>query len=266
MKGVDSIEIDEVGNLIIKHELGEIKDNAPVSYQMVNGSRVDINCKFKVFPDMTVGFEIGENYNPSYCLVIDPLLPYSSYLGGDLYDTAQKVAVDSQGYAYISGYTKSMNFPTTPGAFRPNFDPNDSDVIFVTKVSADGSELIYSTFLDKGGETSLFVDKNGYAYICGFTDSVNFPTTPNAFQENRPSSSSQGFVTKLSPSGSELIYSTYLGGNSQTNALSIVADEAGYAYVCGRTYATDFPTTPGAFDTTPNETIKGFVTNLEING
>jgi hypothetical protein len=159
-----------------------------------------------------------------------------------------------------------MNFPTTPGAFRPNFDPNNTNEIFVTKVSADGSELIYSTFLDKGEDTSLFVDKIGYAYISGHTDSANFPTTPNAFQEDSPSAARNGFVTKLSPSGSELIYSTYLGGNDNTTVYSIVVDETGCAYVCGWTKASNFPTTPGAFDTNPIPEGMGFVTKLAIDG
>ena len=137
--------------------------------------------------DGSVGFAVGE-YDATLPLVIDPYLPtvalaYSTYLGGTGYDQGNGIAVDSSGNAYVTGYTNSTNFPVTPGAFQATFGGFDD--VFVTKVNATGTALLYSTYLGGTGfeqGNGIAVDSSGNAYVTGYTESPNFPVTPGAFQ------------------------------------------------------------------------------------
>ena len=203
-------------------------------------------------------------------------LVYSTFLGGTSdEDTGSEaidsIAVDSSGCAYVTGYTYFPDFPHTQGAFDTTFNNTASFDAFVTKINAAGSALIYSTFL--GGRwseygKSIAVDSSGCAYVTGDTYSFDFPTTPGAF-DRIFGDSVDAFVTKLNPDGSALLYSTFLGGTSTTygdSAHSIAVDSLGYAYVAGDTSNADFPTTPGAFDTTFNGSSDGFVIKLNTSG
>ena len=179
-------------------------------------------------------------------------LVYSTYLGGPDDDGARGIALDASGNAYVTGFTFSSNFPTTPGAFQTNFGGgNGFGDAFVIKLNAAGSALLYSTFL--GGNSDDFgngiaIDTSGNAYVTGFTDSSNFPTTSDAFQTTF--ALSDAFVSKLNAAGSALLYSTYLGGKSGGPGNGIAVDASGNAYIIGATESSNFPTTPGAFQTT----------------
>ena len=193
-------------------------------------------------------------------------LVYSTYLGGSSGDTGSGIAVDVAGNAYVTGYTFSANFPTTPGAFQTAF----SGLIdaFVTKLNATGSALFYSTYL--GGSSDDFgfgiaIDAAGNAYVTGQTNSANFPTTPGAFQ-TALAGVQNAFVTKLNATGSALFYSTYLGGSGPDVGFGIAADAAGNAYVTGDTFSTNFPTTAGAFQTALGGGADAFVTKLNATG
>ena len=198
-------------------------------------------------------------------------LVYSTFLGGNNDQSGRGIAVDSLGNAYVTGPTFSSDFPTTPGAFDTTLDGGGD--AFVTKLNPDGSALVYSTFL--GGNSGMgfldeighgiAIDSAGNAYVIGITRSSDFPTTPGAFATSPPPSGPlYAFVTKLNPTGSALVYSTFLGG-SGTAGSGIALDASNNAYVTG--YATtDFPTTPGAFDTTFNSLGKAFVTKLNGAG
>ena len=192
-------------------------------------------------------------------------LIYSTYLGGSADDQGWSISIDTQNYAYVTGQTRSVDFPITPNAFQTT-----PGRIFVTKISVDGESLVYSTFLGNGSideGLGIAVDSQGNAYVAGGTSSTVLPTTPNAFQATYPGGVSSGFITKFSSDGGSLIYSTYLGGVSSDNCSGIVLDNQGYAYVTGITSSADFPVTPGAFQTTfiPNSTST-FITKLAING
>jgi Beta-propeller repeat len=191
-------------------------------------------------------------------------LVYSSYLGGSSYDNGVGVAVDAAGSAYLTGQTQSVDFPTTPGAFDTSADGADE---FVTKLAPDGASLVYSTYLGGGGGEYSFgiaVDGAGSAYVTGQTSSDNFPTTPGALSSSLDGPT-DAFATKLVPSGASLAYSTYLGGSSfDGGGGAIAVDAAGSAYVTGQTQSVDFPTTPGAFDTSLNGCCDAFVTKLEL--
>jgi hypothetical protein len=171
-------------------------------------------------------------------------LIYSTYLGGNSWEYGLDIAVDGQGYAYVTGFTHG-DFPTTPGVIQPT--PAGSIDPFVVKLNLDGSELVYSTYLggswNDGGD-SIVVDSNGGAYVTGGTGSLDFPTA-NPLQPNKAGGTSDAFVAKLNADGSDLVYSTYLGGSTGGGGESgygIVIDSAGNAYVTGATDATDFPT------------------------
>jgi len=172
------------------------------------------------------------------------------------------VAVDSDGNAYVTGFTASANFPITPAAFQPLFARGLFDV-FVTKVHSSGSFLVYSTYLGGGGEergAGIAVDSSGNALVTGFTGSTDFPTTPDALQPTFGGGSpfiGDAFVTKLDAAGAVLVYSSYLGGTDGDAGKGIAVDTADNAYVTGHTGSSNFPTTPRAFQPTGGGLING---------
>jgi len=198
-------------------------------------------------------------------------LAYSTFLGGHDIDLLPGIAVDPSGAAYVAGYTWSSDFPTTPGAFDRG--QNGGADAFVTKLNPDGASMAWSTFLGGAGDEyvhSVAVGASGMAYIAGTTESSNFPTTSGAFDRTHNGGGFYGrdaFVTKLSAEGTSLSYSTFLGGAEDEdigNALALGA--GGEAYVTGYTRSSDFPVTPGAFDTTRAGDRDVFVTKLNASG
>jgi Beta-propeller repeat len=180
-------------------------------------------------------------------------LIYSTYLGGSGRDYAEGIAIDGAGNAYVMGVTASSDFPTTSGAFQTVFGGGGGDA-YVSKLNPAGSALVYSTYLggsgSEGSYNGIAVDASGNAYLTGSTNSTNFPTTSGAFQTAFAGGSNNGFVAKLNPAGSALVYSTYVGGTTGENVLNGIAiDGAGNVYSAVATSATDFPVTPGAFQT-----------------
>jgi hypothetical protein len=194
-------------------------------------------------------------------------LVYSTYLGGRGDDFGLGIAVDAAGNASLTGYTDSPNFPTTPAAFQPA--PGGSLDAFVTKLNSSGSVLIYSTYLGGSGDDvgqGIKLDSLGNTYVTGFTASTNFPTSVAAFQDAL-AGSFDAFVTKLDLAGSApLVYSTYLGGDSDDRGYAVAVDSSGNAYVTGYTTSTNYPITPGAFQTSYAGGADGFVTKLNPAG
>ncbi len=201
-------------------------------------------------------------------------LVYSTLLGGTGGDTAWALAVDAQGTATVAGATSSTDFPTTSGAFDTSFNGGNYDA-FVTRLSPTGSSLVYSTFLGGGGGSgdearALALDVRGAVTVAGTTASTDFPTTPGAFgtSNNGGPYNLDAFVTQLSPTGSNLVYSTFLGGAGVDAGRALTLDAQGAATVAGLTSSADFPTTPGAFDTSFNGSstndLDAFVTRLDM--
>ena len=252
-RGADNLSFGSQGDLVGSVAGEEIRLHKPVAYQQLAGARHPISARYVRRGKRQFSFEIG-GYDAGLPLVIDPVLSYSTYLGGSGNDAAEGIAVDSSGNAYVTGRTFSMDFPKTPGAFETSFFVRPG--VFVTKLNATGSALLYSTYFGgSGGDYvgSVAVDSSGNAYVAGGTFSLDFPTTPGAFQRG-PRLLPDAFVTKLNAAGNALVYSTYLGGSGGEvqgitgfGRTGIAVDASGSAYVAGLTASPDFPTTPAAF-------------------
>jgi len=194
-------------------------------------------------------------------------LAYATFLGGSDWDASYSIAVDGTGNAYVSGDTISADFPTTVGAFDTSH--NGGRDAFVVKLNAGGTDLDYATFLggsswDIGG-LAIAIDSAGNAHVAGRTESSDFPTTAEAF-DTTYSGGGDAFVVKMNASGTELDYATFLGGSGEEWDHGIAMDGAGSVYVAGHTNSSDFPTTPGAFDTSYNGNWDAFVAKLTMGG
>jgi hypothetical protein len=238
-KDVEKTRIDNESNLIVDTEFGEIKHAKPVCYQVIGGERVEIKAAFKRKEDNTFGFQVKE-YSKNYELIIDPLV-YSTYLGGSEADSGSSITVDLEGAAYVTGYTRSVDFPAK-NPLQGNYRGGAEDA-FITKVNSSGNALVYSTYLggsEADSGSSIMVDSEGAAYVTGYTASNDFPT------ENPLQGSKAGgrdvFITKISSSGAAIVYSTYLGGSGDDWGYDIAVDSLGAAYVTGYTASNDFPT------------------------
>ncbi|MCZ6491454.1 MAG: SBBP repeat-containing protein [Acidobacteria bacterium] len=238
-EGADEIGLDHHGNLILQTAGGELLQRAPVIYQEIEGVKASVAGGYVLQSDNEVSFAVAA-YDASRPLIIDPVLEYSSYLGGSEGDQGISVAVDAAGNLYVTGDTISSNFPTTSGAFQTT----GSSVVYVTKVDAAGSGLVYSTYLG-GSKASvghgIAVDDAGNAYVTGRTESSDFPTA-RPFQPAYGGGSDDAFITKLNAEGSALVYSTYLGGSNYDQGRSIAVDGAGNATITGITESANFPT------------------------
>jgi len=231
-KGAKPLAIDESGALVIHTASGDVVERAPVAYQDVEGTRRLVDVRYEMRGKHEVGFRVAA-YDRQHPLTIDPVLVYSTFIGGTGFDEATAVALDTAGNVYVTGATDSPNFPktfTTPGARGA----------FVTKFSPAGNSLIYSAYIGGASEAeAIAVDPSGSAYITGVVCSNNLPTV-NAFQTALAGPTSfdvdcDAFVTKLSPAGDAIIYSTYLGGYCGDAGRGIGVDASGNAYVAGDT-------------------------------
>jgi hypothetical protein len=264
-EGVNGMRIDEKGDLILRTDAGEIRQNRPVVYQQIGDARRIIPASYLITAKKQIAFQVA-NYDRGKPLIIDPTLAFSTFLGGGGMDRGDGIAVDSAGNAYITGGTLSANFPVTPGAFQTgNASPFDSDA-FVTKLNATGTALIYSTYFggnnrDLGNDIAL--DGAGNAYVTGQTASSDLPTTPGAFRTTPVGTDEfDAFAMKLNATGTALVYSTYLG---PVIGSGIATDSAGNAYITGQANG-DYPTTPGAFQTVFGGNSDAFVTKLNATG
>ncbi len=255
------------GDLVVKTDGGEVRLHKPVVYQEKasgvrshESDRYDANSNLKIVNrpltldnrqcldghyvlrgSNQVGFKVPA-YDHTRPLVIDPVLSYSTYLGGSGNDNASAIAVDASGNAYVAGSTNSSDFPTV-NPLQATLKVEGYNTAFVSKLNTTGSALIYSTYLGgSGGDgaNGIAVDSSGNAYLTGGTGSSDFPTV-NPLQAYLKGNGT-AFVSKLDAAGSALVYSTYLGGSIADYGNGIAVDASGNAYVAGYTYSPDFPT------------------------
>lgn len=260
-EGAGSIRVDENGDLVLHTSNREVKLQAPTTYQVRDGQRHAIAARYGITGENEVSLQVAA-YDKSSALVVDPVLSYSTYLGGSDEDFGLNIATDNAGNAYVSGYTVSTDFPLR-GRSLLNSNQGGVDA-FVSKFGPTGT-LLYSTYI--GGNSDDFglgitADSWGNIYVTGQTLSTDFPLK-NALQSSS-GGGSDAFVTKLSRSG-DLVYSTYLGGSSDDIGTFIAVDPIGNAYITGQTFSTDFPT-KNALQSANAGGSDAFITKLNASG
>lgn len=245
ISGAQKVSIDEAsGDLVMATTAGELRHQRPIAFQEAAEGRALVPAEYKLSAGGKVSFKLGK-YDKTRQLTIDPVVAFSTYLGGtgDI-DFVNSLAIDQAGSIYMAGSTNSADFPTV-GPFDPTFGGGQFQYdAFVTKMNAAGTAVIYSTYLGGNGDDNglaIAVDQAGQAYVTGFTDSTNFPTTANTFKPAITGTAYDGFVTKLSADGASLVYSTYFGGGQNDGGYSIAVDSSGSAVVGGETSSPDFP-------------------------
>ncbi len=262
LEGAQQLEIDSQGGLLVHTSSGVLQQHKPVVYQVIDGQKQLIEGKYVLSKQQEVKIALA-NYDHQQPLVIDPILVYSTYLGGSKIDSPKQIAVDALGSAYIVGETSSLNFPTKKAYQSASGGFGD---VFVTKLNPKGDSLVYSTYL--GGDFadyagSIAVDVLGNAYVTGTAFSANFPLY-KAFQTTL-SGAGDVFVTKLNPDGNKLVYSTYLGGSGSESSYGIAVDALGCTYIAGTTTSNNFPL-HDAFQSTTGGGLDVFVTKLKPLG
>ncbi|MGA8271225.1 MAG: choice-of-anchor D domain-containing protein [Candidatus Sulfotelmatobacter sp.] len=236
--GANQIELDTAGNLVLQTNSGELHFQTPAIYQESQGQRVPLPGAYVMNDATHIAFHVAQ-YDSSKPLVIDPVLVYSTYLGGSGDDQPEGIAVDSTGSAYVTGYTDSTDFPLA----NPGSVPAGSTHVFIAKLDATGSNLVYADYLGGNGYDygfALVLGSSNEVYLTGSTTSSNFPTV-NPYQGTYPGSYNV-FLTKVSADGSSLLYSTYLGGSGSDQPASIALDSSNDMFVAGTTTSTNFPT------------------------
>ena len=270
--GPDVFRIDASGDTLLDLGVDRLRLHKPRIYQRYGEEIRDIPGAFRLDSNGNLRFQVAA-YDRSLPLVIDPVVSYSTYLGGGSTgdeNMGTAIAVHPGGSAYITGYTTTANFPVTPGVFQPedgtiasstsNFDG------FVARISADGKNLVYASYLAGEGQDipmAIAVDSTGNAYVTGKTQSDDFPVTSGAFQVNNCGSCA--FLTKISPDGSAIVYSTYLG-TTLTEGRGIAVDASSNAYLMGNTSSNNFPATAGVVQPNRAGSFDAFVTKFNSTG
>jgi hypothetical protein len=265
---IEQVSIYDKGDLVLQTANAKIRQQKPIVYQEVNGTKRHISGGYLLKEENHVGFQVA-SYDANKPLIIDPVLTYSTYVGGGSGQIGLGIAVDGEGNVYVTGATTSTNFPTE-NPFQDTYGGagvNNEGDAFIFKLNPTGDALIYSTYLGGSSDDEglgIAVDASGQAHVVGSTLSDDFPITANALQDSL-ADSHDAFITKLSAEGNSLVYSTYLGGSSSEglNGLAIAVDDSGNVYLTGDTSSEDFPTTPGAFQPAPSRPI-GFPNDREV--
>jgi hypothetical protein len=275
-QGMQRLVLNKQGDLILRTKDGDVSLHKPIVYQEVNGQRLEVASRYVIKSHHQVGFEVG-NYDKNRLLIIDPVLVYSTYLGGSngdptMDETANSVAVDAAGNTYVTGTTTSSDFPVVKA-----YQATGVDDAFISKLNSTGTALLYSTYL--GGNrrdygNGIAIDSQGSAYVTGTTESRDFPVTPGAYQTN--GLDEDVFVTKLNVAGNGLVYSTLLSGDrhpdgqgftlaSSEHGRAIAVNAQGEAYVVGETQSANFPSA-NPVQASLSALYDLFVTKLNANG
>ena len=262
--GSQDFEMSRTGDVILHTQQGDVRQSKPVAYQELNGVKEEVPVNWVAKNERSVGFQLGA-YDPSRPLIIDPVLIYSTYLGGSGFDQGYAIAVDSLGNSYVTGQTAAIDFPTTSGAFQTVYGGGDA---FVAKLNPSGSALVYSTYIASASGNGIAVDDAGNAYITGDAGPTSFPTTAGAFQTSPLGY--DAFVTKLNATGSALVYSARFGGNLDDFSRGIALDSAGNAYITGwtvcRSTICTFPTVNAFQPNYAGGNNDAFVTKIDSSG
>ena len=259
-QGIDGLCLDQEGALHIQTAFGELVDDAPYVYQEIDGKRVEIGSQFVLVDQDTYSFHLANSYNAEAEIIIDPMLAWSTYLGGESDDCGYGIAVDGSGNLIVTGSTYSPGW--TSGGFDTSYNGGSEDA-FVAKLSSAGAHL-WSTYL--GGTSSdsgegIAVDASGDPIVTGHTYSSGW--TSGGFDTSYNGGYGDAFVAKLSSAGAHL-WSTYLGGESVEGGYGIAVDSSGNPIVAGFTESSGW--TSGGFDTSHNGSSDAFVAKLSSAG
>ncbi len=254
--GAQYLKVDENGELNIETGLGVVKFTKPIAYQIEDGKKKNVDVAY-VVNERQYSFKVGD-YDNNKELVIDPLIA-STFLGGVDSEHPCTIAIGSNKSVYVAGSNMSSNFPTTTGAYN-----NTSVGAFISKFDGNLKNLLASTYIDANCVWSIAIDTSGNPYVAGWTWSPNFPTTDGAYDRTL-NGYGDAFISKFDANLENLLASTYLGGSSYNCARSIGLDKNGNVYVTGETNSSDFPVTPGAYDTTFNGDGDVFVSKFDAN-
>ncbi len=236
-EGASLLTIGQSSDLRIDTKWNFLTEQAPKIYQEVKGKRRQVSGSFRLLDESTVSFELGDDYDATLPITIDPTIVYSTFLGGSAYECGANIAVDREGSAYVVGVTYSTDFPS---ADSTHSGPMWTDV-FVSKLAPDGSSLEYSTLIGGSDEDecySVAVDDFGCAYGCGWTFSPDFPLQ-NSYQSELKFF--DGVFFKLNATGDTLIFSSYFGGSGVDEFQDIVVNDSGQAYLIGLTSSSNIP-------------------------
>jgi hypothetical protein len=234
LSGTGRVAISADGDLVLGTTATPVRVRAPFAYQLEGQARVQVASRYALHADGTVGFALGR-YDRRKALVIDPILSYSRLLGGSGLDEAASVAVDAAGNVYVAGTTSSPGFPGAPGS------PGGID-LFVTKLDARGSTVLFSTYIGGSGideARGMTIDALGNVYVVGSTTSPNFPTASP--RQAALAGESDGFLLRISTTSGVLGYSTYFGGTGVDEVNGIAVDAARSMYIAGTTRSANFP-------------------------
>mgnify|MGYP002149300208 CR=1 FL=1 len=260
--GVDKLDLDLEGNLLLHTSQGVIQQNKPHLYQEIDGKRHIVDGQYQLLADNHVGFQI-KHYNQNYALVIDPVLVYSSYIGGDGADRGPATTVDEFGYVYVLGTTDSV--PVLSDTTFQVEAAGKKD-LFLVKFDPETNALVFATYLggtDDDFAGDIVVGSRGRIYIVGMTQSTDFPIL-TSIQPEYGGGTYDTFLTNLDRSGARIYFSTYLGGNGSDEGSDIVIDTESI-YVTGSTTSNNFPTL-NAVQTTRSGDFDAFVTKYSIGG
>ncbi|HVS83976.1 MAG TPA: PQQ-dependent sugar dehydrogenase [Pyrinomonadaceae bacterium] len=255
------------GDLVLHAGTTELIERKPVVYQEINGKRRMIEAHYVMLGNRAAGFEVGE-YDRTQPLIIDPMLVYSTYLGGSGDDLGSSIAIDGSNNVYIAGTTSSSNFPTHGPAFPNTAGLSD---IFVTKIDPTGGNIVYSTYIGGSGldrADGIALDGSGNAYVVGRVGdtSTDFPTTAGALATTYRGGDFDGVLFKLNPQGNALVYSTFIGGEDNDSTEGIAVDSSGNAYITGGTRSNGFPVTSTAFQSFRTGDTDAYLTKLNSSG
>lgn len=267
--GIEGLQVSNSNQLVISTAYGDIVEQAPVSFQGPEENLSKIATSFELRGNNEFGFKVATEYDRSQTLTIDPVLGFSTYLGGGANDFARDIAIDEDGYSYVTGNLKSVDFPvenafqgTYQGQSTGNFDA------FVLKVSRGGDTLVYSTYLggtdgdDKG--FGVQVDGSGAAYVTGVTASTDFPTASPLQGSN--AGGQDAFVLKLNATGDALTYGTYIGGTGNDVGIGCVLGPGDVLHLAGHTASSDFPIAGTPYADTTTGVRDGFFLTLSADG
>ncbi len=246
IEAADSLWLSEEGELMIATAIGVVRHGDLFAYQLVDGIKRQVPCRFILESDTGIRFAVGA-YDPSLALIIDPLV-YSTFLGGrEEHEIGRRILVDKQGRATVTGVTHSVDYPLTSGAYQRNFRNSDC---FLTTLNAEGSDLVYSTFIggsERDDATDFTRDGDGNFYLTGNTQSTDFPTSTGAFDDDANGGQDM-FGLKLSADGARLLFSSYIGGNGEDRSNGCALSNDGVFYVLGDSKSSDFPTSTNAHE------------------